>query len=882
MILKQKMNNKRVFNRGEFMKKRKGATLIYVIVIFSFLIVTAVGLLSMVVVNYRGRISESDRIENLYASESGLDTAYNITGKTIEGGVKYGFYQVSEVRCGGGESSDEYAQAYKDLCSDIEELEEKKEEIREAKALYLSTTEDDEDTIAERVKEFDKEIAKCTEGQNTDVKIKKEVLKEEFKRAFKKYIYTEGKESFGTDEDVLKASILNKAYVDVSLTTTDAKDSEGKDTKKVKADYSVYYVEDVNEKDEKNKERKESKIEVEDLTFKGCEEKDSLKVTNKGGGSDVETHLVSVSFYKTENEYFNLKLLSTFNLNEENTNTKMTSGERKIRAAYKILVPNYNDVLFSESTGVIPDYKLIGKMRGITVGGDMNIKNTDLDVIGDVFVQGKDHNNTGAFEKYLGGINIDSGNVSFLPLENNENVSVAVRKTFNIEDNVNVNAGKATIYAGNVYVGDIENDGLNSHFVSDSSLNAKDIITDNDLALYAVNSNVNMDGFYGINDKSYDFEDGSEDNNKNISKTSSSILINGHIKKDGTGASEVRINKEAYILGVAHINTAKSYKTGESIAVKGNYTAYAVPVNPDETFIYDAPLQLLDSNDVTEKANHFTEYWKGQGSDGIKIDEEDALGNKKKADNGGIILPSEKDDNGNLKNVYTIGAIVCAAGEDTNNTYVGNTNTYSSDSELKGGTVYEKRSDYAEHVFCLGVSSKEKEEGYYYSKYLSGAGNADTVGNDVLSRLNSVDEDVWNEYNFEDEMDKQGTSKTAVLFNADSTKTIKIEEDTQGVIVTNGDVEIGSNVTFVGDIICKGDLNVKSGGHCKIEYDVSVIETALTLEPELFKEVFAFEGDKNLEEEKQETIETTTVKQVLEGKYDIKKYLKKKIWQLVQ
>ena len=128
------------------------------------------------------------------------------------------------------------------------------------------------------------------------------------------------------------------------------------------------------------------------------------------------------------------------------------------------------------------------------------------------------------------------------------------------------------------------------------------VYTSNDLSLYATKSHINIDKYYGINDI------GGERTVDKDYNSSSSIIVNTDDigTKDG---SSINIG-DAIINGTAYINTSTPYQTGESVAVKGNYRAYTIPI-PKSTgtvndgsnaydedkvdFVYNAPLQLVDS-----------------------------------------------------------------------------------------------------------------------------------------------------------------------------------------------------------------------------------------------------------------------------------------------
>ena len=96
----------------------------------------------------------------------------------------------------------------------------------------------------------------------------------------------------------------------------------------------------------------------------------------------------------------------------------------------------------------------------------------------------------------------------------------------------------------------------------------KDVTVNNDLAINSTNSVINLkNNFYGINDKT------TEVTSANKALNSSSIIIN-----EVSNPSNLTIDKDAYIMGVAYLNATNKdgnkYQTGESVAVKGNYLAY--------------------------------------------------------------------------------------------------------------------------------------------------------------------------------------------------------------------------------------------------------------------------------------------------------------------
>ena len=77
--------------------KKKGSSLIFVVIIFMFVTIVSSSMLSMVSSNYKARVSESNRIKNLYGADSGINTAYVIITKTFDAATQYGYLKVNEL-----------------------------------------------------------------------------------------------------------------------------------------------------------------------------------------------------------------------------------------------------------------------------------------------------------------------------------------------------------------------------------------------------------------------------------------------------------------------------------------------------------------------------------------------------------------------------------------------------------------------------------------------------------------------------------------------------------------------------------------------------------------------------------------------------------------
>lgn len=74
--------------------KKDGVSLIIVIIIFMFIFIVFIVMLLMIIGNYKVRIVESKRVENLYVLDLGLDVIYNVIGKIFDVVIKYGYYEV--------------------------------------------------------------------------------------------------------------------------------------------------------------------------------------------------------------------------------------------------------------------------------------------------------------------------------------------------------------------------------------------------------------------------------------------------------------------------------------------------------------------------------------------------------------------------------------------------------------------------------------------------------------------------------------------------------------------------------------------------------------------------------------------------------------------
>lgn len=850
-------------------KKKRGAALIVVIIIFMFISSVSVAMLSMISANYKARVSESKRVENLYSSESGLNIAYNIMVKTFDAATTYGYYEVEALKKGNPTSINNLK--YIDIQAYIAELRRKIEESENRIKELRASDEDNRDKIKDenrKIQEYNELIDECNKMIDT-------LLKEEFKRAFKYFIKKPNNlEEYEVSPNKLESSVSDKRYVNKVSSISNFQ------TLKVDIPNTTEQTDESGKKEEFPK--LSAKVELKNTTEESKKKHVSMELKLDSGSKEVTIDII-------ENDKYEITLQSIFQSTKEKTNTEVVGYNKKtVQAKYNIYVPEYSDIFFGQGNDNISEYVVL-ENKALMVGKEMKVNDVDkLTVTGDVFVEG-DAESEGesdsfnsidartrirTYEKYNGGIRINYENGSKKEKSSSDNVifknDVITRGTFNLQNNMKVNI-EGDLYALNLYAGKISATG----YSEGSILNANNVILDNDLTVKANETHIGMNNFYGINDKNTKFDSGTKQYyNTNVDaakeRTSSSIIVNSQESN-----STVRISDtgEAYIMGVAHINTNDGYQTGESVAVKGNYAAYAIPIDKDETFKYDDPLQVVEDEDenVFNKANHFSRYWNkvmnGEEWEGI-----DDVGRSIKKTGeipktaGGIFLPSK---------IYSTGAIVYKNGTET----VVKPSQYTIDGVEE--KIKDKREAYAGKVYRMG---EESNIGDY----------------NLLGRYPDKVEDLINfsgisDYNMSEELEalEDNNNKEVAIFNPDSSIAIEIdgskmtvgeEEYTIGstikaVIVTAGDVTIkGDNgdVNFNGNIITCGNLNIESG-NIQIKYDEEIVNRIKLKYEKLFENVFENIATK-------ESAESNSTKEVkledIKSQYDIGKFLENKLWKI--
>lgn len=77
-------------------KKKKGSTFMIVVIVMAIIFTTGTTVLALTASNYKMRINESKRLQNLYEADSGLDVVKNIIIKTSQEAIKYADKEVKK------------------------------------------------------------------------------------------------------------------------------------------------------------------------------------------------------------------------------------------------------------------------------------------------------------------------------------------------------------------------------------------------------------------------------------------------------------------------------------------------------------------------------------------------------------------------------------------------------------------------------------------------------------------------------------------------------------------------------------------------------------------------------------------------------------------
>lgn len=259
---------------------------------------------------------------------------------------------------------------------------------------------------------------------------------------------------------------------------------------------------------------------------------------------------ISDSSYSEDDESWKMIVQSTF--------TDTTKIQRTVQVNAEIKLPDWSPAPEIEEE-INPELEapLIPLLTRnvLTVGGNLYVENADVDLQGNVFVQGRpDAELSGLDAKYSGGIynHQPEGGKFVMPTG-----TIVTGETLHINgNNTTTKIASKNFYGKNILVGDQAN------LIIDQSA-----ILDSDLVITAKKGTTKITNFYGINDVMVD--------KPSLIRDSSSIIINAPVTTEAT----LSIPNNAIIAGTAWIDLATPYQTGESLAIQGNYLAYTIPVS---------------------------------------------------------------------------------------------------------------------------------------------------------------------------------------------------------------------------------------------------------------------------------------------------------------
>lgn len=264
-----------------------------------------------------------------------------------------------------------------------------------------------------------------------------------------------------------------------------------------------------------------------------------------------------------------------------------------LSATFIIKTPGFDSVASVTQETITLSNALLNQ-GGVIVGGKLVLNNnTTMQIANDLTVLGGNENTAVELKK----------GASLVALKGSSSISnsrISIAKDIVLDGGTTLNTGYNPIYYRNLYVGDSDSTGeININFNGD-------VVAEDDLEINhegTVNINqVNGTNYYGFNDTNNKGPDSSSSmvvnskvlNNKEISL--GNLYLAGRAFIEGVlGTKNIELkDSEGNTLKDEHGNIKyadTTYKTGESIAVKGNYIAYQTPLFGDSNYMF-APAKL--------------------------------------------------------------------------------------------------------------------------------------------------------------------------------------------------------------------------------------------------------------------------------------------------
>lgn len=729
--------------------KKKGSSLVAVLVICSIILVVASTMIGVATSNVRMRMNESKKLQNLYKADSGLEIVNSIILKDSEAAIVY---------------AQEKTQSYTETNR------------------YIANA-DDEEVYNNLNKEF----------------------KAQFIKALISGVTVTNDNNYTTEQDLMTQynNITPDTSTDETITITqNAANPISRLLVSLKNYRYITTLEDV----------------------------DSCYKNAFGTGERPTIRLLSIKYNDIE-KTIKFTVRSSFSCSE--TSTTKLPNKKVIETTFKITAPEYADIInrsnSSRTLTIQSPYSNV-----ITVDGNLNVNN-NLTLTGNAWVKGDantaaSENQSIVFSKYNGGIKLASGK-SFTTNSAGEHYpgNIYTAGTFSLVNSSNVSLS-GNLYSGNTYIGPSSTNDSSSR---DNTMSLGDMITYNDLGINSLSSTITMNNYYGINGETTDSNNGGKNN---ASKRSSCIIINNY----NTIRSALNISNDAYIAGVAYINTGDEnsdngeYETGESIAVRGNYKAYQEALTKigenkiTPGFEYYNPAKLLETINgekatVQDKRDYFNEYYRNN----VFKDGNVTIGGHVYS-TGAIVTTDKKNaeeldaQDLNVKNARRAYALnVLSMNSNLNDSQL--------DDVYNNGIVTKtvKGSDTTTAVVNFGAMNPgvEVHKSAPNANLVNSLNNCVYVlGNDenstiVISRGRiSVDGHT-------EPVDSSTICPQCFNFNQENG-----EDIVNAVIITNGNVKIEDGVNFNGCIIAGGNVEVAEGtSGVNLTYDSAKVAQIITV-----------------------------------------------------
>ena len=702
--------------------KKKGSTFVIVVFITAILFTTATTMIAVVTNDYKTRVNESKKLENLYQSDAKLDVAYNVIAKNADRAVVYANNKVAQ----------------------------------ENKNKTIDPSINKQDFLNAQFQEYFFEFLGTQNLSNLSVDF------EEPKNS-----------TIPNESNVLAYGILTSKYKAFASTALNPTQEDLAN----KANYDFYNG--VNEED----------------TQKETEEKNRQK-----GKLEITKYE-----YDSANKRIIVSLKSTFSTDTDVSKTSL-NNQKTIETKYIINAPTYNQ---ATSTGVnnSTEYQY-AVQKAITADGNLNASSANVNIKGDVWIKGNDNdmkdNYDVAYKKYEQGIWLNN-NSSF-----DVDGILATNNTLTLSNASKANIS-AELYAMNAYVGSLKREAVEKES-GNNKLVSGNIVTNNDLVMNSADSEISTTKYYGISGLK-------ESSSKaDLGKSSSSIIVNKN--KD----SKIDISQDAYISGLAYMDntTGKSYTTGESIGVKGNFEAYTYTekLAEDQEFTieqYDFNnllVGLVESPDYLVKAKHFEQYYSKKQGDfsngGIYIGAVHSIGtgaNKNEVVQSADVNELDKIAEAQKDGQKNYGQYVYAMG-----------NIVKGDMTAEDFYKYPSKMKTVENQVAFNEIEGKDLKGLYKAKDYTTANKED---NGYL--LLSADQDSTLTISGTMVTLTDGNGKEVSSFDAKSRDENKIN----AVIITKGNVVFDGNVDYTGTVVAHGNVTFNENSKVNITHDADVINKVI-------------------------------------------------------